>query len=455
MATAAFLTRTSTMQTATTGTTSPYFPATSSAASYTTTTSSPDQATTDLLIGLQVPRDRMRRIATHLYSELVQALQNQHAPGDVVVHAASAKPLLPRGSETGVFLVLELAPARIHAVAIDQGAVIATELIPPTTDPAAHWDVVAHAVEVFLNDHANDVAARATKVHGEVPLAIVTSDAEHVDNVQDAVQVALARRAVPVRAVALVDATVGTFLAAAARSRRTIVAAMTVDSASTTAAFVDKPGKAGPRLMTVDWSSLDRAGIVLPVTSMDESVDAVAALTTQHAPNAGGWAKMLTGAGLAETARLALVQLAAQSALFAGQRTTAVLTPGYLTLADLAVIEADTTPALLRVRTLLRDRLGIAPASLTDRQLVKAVVQQIGTRAARLAAVGVFALVEMAGDGVVAVSGDVWNSYPGFQERVRAAVRELLGPDRAAHVSVESVAAEGVLVGGALAASMA
>ena len=68
--------------------------------------------------------------------------------------------------------------------------------------------------------------------------------------------------------------------------------------------------------------------------------------------------------------------------------------------------------------------------TLQDRKAIKQVCQIIGTRAARLSAVGVACLsLKTVYDSklVVAIDGSVFEHYPNFEQRMRQALEEMLG----------------------------
>jgi hexokinase len=80
---------------------------------------------------------------------------------------------------------------------------------------------------------------------------------------------------------------------------------------------------------------------------------------------------------------------------------------------------------------LLEDIFNIkAPTSLRDRRMVKRVCELVGTRAARLSAAGIAALVTKTNrlnQCTVAIDGSLFEHYPHFGNRMRDALREMLG----------------------------
>jgi hexokinase len=79
---------------------------------------------------------------------------------------------------------------------------------------------------------------------------------------------------------------------------------------------------------------------------------------------------------------------------------------------------------------LLRDIFLIKSSSHADRILLKRICELIGLRAARLSAAGIAAIVTKINrlDGcTVAIDGSLFEHYPHFGNRMRDALREILG----------------------------
>ena len=81
-------------------------------------------------------------------------------------------------------------------------------------------------------------------------------------------------------------------------------------------------------------------------------------------------------------------------------------------------------------KSLLEDILRIRNTSLSDRRLVKKVCELVGTRSARLSAAGVAAIVTKINRHdacTVAIDGSLFEHYPHFGNRMRDALRDMLG----------------------------
>jgi hexokinase len=76
------------------------------------------------------------------------------------------------------------------------------------------------------------------------------------------------------------------------------------------------------------------------------------------------------------------------------------------------------------------DIFQVPTTSLEDRRIIKHICELVGTRAARLSAAGIAALVtkiNRLNQCTVAIDGSVFEHYPHFGNRMRDALRELLG----------------------------
>ncbi len=91
---------------------------------------------------------------------------------------------------------------------------------------------------------------------------------------------------------------------------------------------------------------------------------------------------------------------------------------------------SDHSLELSDTKNVLEDLYQIPFTTLDDRRLVKRVCELIGTRAARLSAAGIAAIVTKINrldDCTVAIDGSLFIHYPHFANRMRDALRELVG----------------------------
>lgn len=139
---------------------------------------------------------------------------------------------------------------------------------------------------------------------------------------------------------------------------------------------------------------------------------------------------MTAGMYLGEITRLVLLDLIIKKALFSGKSSTELSTVNGFETAYMSRIERDHSFDLIDTKIILEDLLNVPRTTLEDRNLVKVVCQLVGTRSARLAACGVAAIVTKIGrihGCVVAIDGSLFEHYPHFANRMRDALREVLG----------------------------
>ena len=126
------------------------------------------------------------------------------------------------------------------------------------------------------------------------------------------------------------------------------------------------------------------------------------------------------------------------------------------------MVKDDATPARQLVRQALERDLGVDAASLEDARAVQTLVAAVGRRAARLSAVAIGGVVKasrrLATDEVVdvGVDGSLVEYYPGFEEEMREALREIDGVGEQGERKIQiGIAKDGSGVGAALIALVA
>lgn len=179
---------------------------------------------------------------------------------------------------------------------------------------------------------------------------------------------------------------------------------------------------------------------------------------------------MISGMFLGELTRLIIHDLVKSGELFNGKGSALLenkdsFETAYMARCErylkivylfLIYISRDHSLALTDIKQLLEDVLQVPSTSIEDRRIVKHVCELIGTRAARLSAAGIAAIVTKINrlDGcTVAIDGSVYEHYPHFGNRMRDALYELLGIT-AQNVMLEQ-ARDGSGQGAALVAALA
>jgi len=271
----------------------------------------------------------------------------------------------------------------------------------------------------------------------------------------------------PVRVAALVNDTVGTLMARSYTSpgkTRTLIGA--IFGTGTNGAYVEKldrvkkmkeidqaeGGKAnydettGLMIVNTEWGSFDNALKVLPNTPYDDDLD-----KESVNPGIQMFEKRISGMFLGEILRRALLSLYKHPdngvALFKDNSSRDNDTRSTTTVAHdsalykqwgidtsfLSIVEEDSSDHLRITKQTLERELGVSAPSTEDCVAVKMLVHAIGKRAARLAAVALGGVVistnKLQEDETVdiGVDGSLVEYYPGFEDYIREAFREIEG----------------------------
>jgi hexokinase len=271
----------------------------------------------------------------------------------------------------------------------------------------------------------------------------------------------------PVRVAALVNDTVGTLMARSYTSpgkTSTLIGA--IFGTGTNGAYVEKLNRVkkmdqidaefgsagnydastGLMVVNTEWGSYDNALKVLPNTQYDIDLD-----KDSVNPGIQMFEKRVSGMFLGEILRRALLSLHqhpdAGVALFKDESSQTNDLKSTTTIAHdsplfkqwgidtsfLSIVEEDQSDHLRITKQTLEKELKVEAASTEDCVVVKMLVHAIGKRAARLAAVALGGVVISTGrlkeDETVdiGVDGSLVEYYPGFEEYIREAFREIEG----------------------------
>jgi hexokinase len=270
----------------------------------------------------------------------------------------------------------------------------------------------------------------------------------------------------PVRVAALVNDTVGTLMARSYTSpgkTKTLIGA--IFGTGTNGAYVEKLDKVkkmkeieaaegeggydsstGLMVVNSEWGSFDNDLRVLPNTQYDVDLD-----KESVNPGIQMFEKRVSGMFLGEILRRALLALYKNSdekiALFKDKSSADNDTSSTTTVANdsalykqwgidtsfLSIVEEDSSDHLRITKQTLERDLGVSAASTEDCVAVKALVHAIGKRAARLSAVALAGVIigtdKLKEDEIVdiGVDGSLVEYYPGFEDYIREAFREIDG----------------------------
>jgi hexokinase len=173
-------------------------------------------------------------------------------------------------------------------------------------------------------------------------------------------------------------------------------------------------------------------------------------------PGKQRYEKMISGMYLGELSRLALVKLTQQGLAFDGKPTQELLTKDIFETAFMSPLEALGNSDHLVTRSILT-KLFKQKYSEEDLDTFVKVCKAISGRGARLAAVGVVAVVEKINkvdDCVVAIDGSVFQFHPTFSDGMKEALDELVPGHKIQLKGTEDGSGKGAALVAAVAARM-
>lgn len=316
----------------------------------------------------------------------------------------------------------------------------------------------------------------------------------------------------PVKVAALVNDTVGTLMARSYTSPGKVGTLLgAIFGTGTNGAYVEKLDRikkldkskadydtsTGEMIVNTEWGSFDNELAVLPTTPYDRDLD-----SESVNPGIQMFEKRISGMFLGEILRRAILAMVKDPAvpLFSDDSSgfndlhsttniepnSAIYTQWGLDTSFLSTAHGDTSPGLRLTRQALDREVGISAVSEEDAEAVKIVASAIGKRAARLSAVAMGAVVIASGkldhhhevgpvtvndteDAAavtadddddpaidIGVDGSLVEFYPGFEEYVREALREIpeIGVKGEKRIRI-GIAKDGSGVGAALIALVA
>ncbi|GAA5987789.1 hypothetical protein JCM11641_004930 [Rhodosporidiobolus odoratus] len=420
---------------------------------------------------------------------------------------------VPHGKETGTFLALDLGGTNLRVCEVSllgnskwtmkQQKYKVSEALK-VGEATALFDYIAGSVDHFLTEIGTE-ATEDEKLHlgftfsfpvlqtalAEGTLIGWTKGFECKNAIgKDVVQLlqdALDRKHIHVRTSALVNDTCGTLMAAAYERGDCLCGG--IFGTGTNGAYVEsidkltkmgyqseeleKNKKAGLDKMVVntEWGAFDNERKVLPFTVFDSRVDRISINPRKQA-----FEKMVSGMYLGEVTRNVLLHLVDSQVLFNGFSTKALNAHYGLDTAIMSALEAPFAPntkesaePVSSIRSVLSSELNISTSLLTDADCLAAarVSEIVGTRGCRLAACAIAATVRQTGGDsadwkpekeggkiVFGLDGSLVEFYPRFEQRVRDALKVLLGDEVEQRVAIE-LAKDGSGVGAALCAQAA
>lgn len=403
-------------------------------------------------------RDRLLAIMNHFLSEMEAGLAGTPSSIRMIPSFVTE---VPTGVETGTIWAVDMGGSNLRVVevllrgggVIEQGRQIKREIplaLMHAPAPALFDFVAAQLKEAGCADgdttgftFSFPVAQTAVNAGRLIAWTKGFSNAGAVDaDVMALFSDACARQGVRPNLTALVNDTVGTLMSRAYSDPLCSVGVIL--GTGTNAAYVERTARISKwqgaitdrMLINMEWGAFGSgtAFSMLPFHAADNEMDTLT-------PNEGGqrYEKMISGMYLGELTRLLLVSLHSEGAVFAPTAATGdsvprglsrqLMTPWAVETRLLSTLSADTSPELDAVAAVLRDELGMPRSTLADRRIVQEVSDLVVRRAARLAAMGVAAvLTRMGPDGAnahVGIDGSVFKKHVRFQAWMEEALAEL------------------------------
>ncbi|GAA5920610.1 hypothetical protein JCM1841_001473 [Sporobolomyces salmonicolor] len=469
-----------------------------------------DEAISDVERQFDLPTEKLQQITEKMLWEYNKGLSELHTDetrDTFMPMIPSYIQQIPNGSEKGTFLALDLGGTNLRVCEVtllgDKKWTMKQQKYKVSDalkmgDVTTLFDYIAGSVDHFLTEIGTD-AAEDEKLHLgftfsfpvlQTALAAGTlinwtkgfecKNAVGKDVVQ-LLQEALDRKHIHVRCSALVNDTCGTLMAAAYERGDALCGG--IFGTGTNGAYVEEVAKitkmgikedelekdrqAGLDKMVVntEWGAFDNERKVMPFTVFDSRVDRISINPRKQA-----YEKMISGMYLGEVTRNVLLHLVDSQVLFKGYSSTALNRHYGLDTAVMSALEAYTVPnskesgdPISTIRDVITSHLGIAPSLVEDADALAAarVSEIVGTRGCRLSACAIAATVRQTGndkpDGkrvIFGLDGSLVEFYPRFEERVRTALKELLGEEVEKRVAIV-MAKDGSGVGAALCAQAA
>ncbi|GHJ86444.1 hypothetical protein NliqN6_2846 [Naganishia liquefaciens] len=270
----------------------------------------------------------------------------------------------------------------------------------------------------------------------------------------------LAKFNVPIKLTALINDTTGTLIASNYVDPDTKIAV--IFGTGCNAAYMETAGNI-PKMkhlglpddqemaINCEWGAFDSFEHQhLPRTKYDIIID-----ESSNKPGEQSFEKMIAGLYLGEVFRLVVMEMIDAGELFLGQNTYKMEKAYAMDTAFLSLMESDPTDELLTVIGVFSYFFGIE-TTLEERQFFRSLAKLIGTRAARLSACGIAAIVSKKGylekGCSVGADGSLYNKYPGFADRIHQALVDIFG-DAGKNIRTHH-AEDGSGVGSAIIAAM-
>lgn len=454
--------------------------------------------------GFKLTDDRLREITRTFLHDFEVGLSKYGEPMAMIPTYVTG---VPNGSEIGTFLALDLGGTNLrvcevklmgnHKFEMRQQKYKVSDTLK-TGEAVALFNYMADSVDAFLTERASidpnqqneDLllgftfsfpVEQTALARGELLTWTKGFAAKNAvgHDVGQLLQDAFDRRHMHVKCVAIVNDTVGTLMTRAYTGGDCLLGA--IFGTGTNGAYVEDisrmpkianhpaSAKGGKMVVNCEWGAFNNMRSVLPSTPFDNKLDRESINVRKQA-----FEKFISGMYQGEILRNIILSLIDHQppVLFKGE-SSAVLNKHYGV--DTAVMsDVENAQTLADVKTAVSTGFGLPVSSISDLDawIVRWACELVATRAAKLSGCAVAAILVQTrharllgyGDPAepiktpkvmhVGVDGSMVEFYPRFEERLRSALRALVG-EEAEKATEIGMAKDGSGVGAALCALQA
>eukprot|EP00501_MAST-03F_sp_TOSAG23-6_P001292 GSMAST32.ASY1.ANO1.1340.1 assembled CDS len=366
------------------------------------------QSETTPLLKFTVSDEMLRRLKSAFLVEMQAGLDG--VKGCTMKMLPSYVDKLPTGGESGTFWALDLGGTNFRVVRV-----------PLSEASGCYGEMSDHKVSLSqqaLTGSADDLFART----GDL-LSFTFSFPVNQTSINTGTLMEWTKgfSTVDVSVVAMVNDTVGTLMSCAYERADCRIGAI-LGTGSNACYNINTDSKY--MVINMEWGGF----AVLPLTAIDDEIDSVS-------PNKGRqrFEKLISGLYIGEMVRLLLRDLA-HSGMFSSSFSKSWQKNEFLFWEKKATISnsnmAFQTKEAARIELVLEQHgIDCTTALISDFQLIQDACSAISTRSARLAAIGIAAIIEKMknntdGRGLcsVGIDGSVFEKYPKFKSRMEAAL---------------------------------
>lgn len=428
-----------------------------------------------------VSTDRLKVIVDQFVEEMEKGLDHQGATIAMIPSFVSGR---CTGDEKGSFMALDLGGTNLRVCHVtllgggehtirQQKYVVSEEL---KTGPMRHLcDFIADCVDSFLTENGTSSSQETIQLGYTFSFPVLQTSINRGvlkqwtkgfncsgavgKDVTILLQDSFRRKNINVNIAAIVNDTVGTLMAYAYKHPETAMGV--IMGTGFNASYYEQMGnvnkwtgeKEQEMVINMECGAFDCERRVLPLTVYDNKMDRESINVHQQL-----YEKMVAGMYLGEITRNAILDLVDQQLLFNGHSSKELNAMWSFETAYMSTIEVDNTSDLCDTGHILESVLNVPATTLADRQMVKAICNAVGVRAARLASCHIAAVMrktkKVGEQFTVAIDGSLFEFYPNFEENMAAAMSEVLGEQARSKVCFD-LARDGSGLGAAIIAMMA